>query len=122
MGSIGFGDLQNLWVKRHDYRHIVEGHDPPIALVRVCDEGEGIPPDDQAKIFEKFAPASRSFTTPIRGSGLGLYICRSYIEAMGGKLWLEQSIPGEGSIFGFYLMRIKTPIQVSEQDESDSEI
>ncbi|MGZ3627610.1 MAG: sensor histidine kinase, partial [Ktedonobacteraceae bacterium] len=93
--------------------------DLPVALVRVCDEGEGISPEDQQKIFEKFVRASRSLTTPIRGSGLGLYICRRYIEAMGGRLWLEQSIPGEGSVFSFYLPCIEPPVEKSGDDESE---
>ncbi|HYX51649.1 MAG TPA: ATP-binding protein, partial [Ktedonobacteraceae bacterium] len=101
-----------------DYAQIAEGFDPAVALVRVCDEGEGISPDDQSKIFEKFVRASRSLTTPIRGSGLGLYICRRYIEAMGGKLWLEQSIPGEGSVFSFYLPCIEPPVEKSIDYES----
>ncbi len=90
----------------------------PIVLVHVYDEGEGILPEDQQKIFEKFVRASRSLTTPVRGSGLGLYICRRYIEAMGGRLWLQQSIPGEGSAFSFYLPRIDAPIEKSK-DEPD---
>jgi len=102
-----------------DYTQIAEGFDPSVALVRVCDEGEGISPDDQQKIFEKFVRASRSLTTPIRGSGLGLYICRRYIEAMGGRLWLEQSIPGEGSVFSFYLPCIDPPIGKSVDDEPE---
>ena len=101
-----------------DYTQIAEGFDPPVALVRVCDEGEGISPDDQHKIFEKFVRASRSLTTPIRGSGLGLYICRRYIEAMGGRLWLEQSIPGEGSVFSFYLPSMDPPIEKRTGNES----
>lgn len=102
-----------------DYAQIAEGFDAPVALVRVCDEGVGITPNDQQKIFEKFVRASRSLTTPIRGSGLGLYICRRYIEAMGGRLWLEQSIPGEGSVFSFYLPCIDPPIEKSVDDESE---
>ena len=93
----------------------------PVVHVRVCDEGGGIPAEDQQKIFEKFVRAFRSLTTPVRGSGLGLYICRRYIEAMGGKLWLEHSVPGEGSIFSFYLPRIDAPVEASEQDEPDEE-
>jgi len=100
-----------------DFTLLANGDDPLVALVRVCDEGEGIAPEDQQKIFEKFVRASRSLTTPIRGSGLGLYICRRYIEAMGGRLWLEQSIPGEGSVFCFYLPRIEAPIDMSKDDE-----
>src|SRR5712692_5596860 len=100
-----------------DYASLAEGVDLPVALVRVCDEGEGIAPEDQQKIFEKFVRAPRSLMTPIRGSGLGLYICRRYIEAMGGRLWLEQSIPGEGSVFSFYLPRIDAPTEMSKDDE-----
>ena len=81
----------------------------PVVVCRIYDEGEGIQPADQLRIFEKFVRAPRSLTTPVRGSGLGLYICRRYIEAMGGRLWLEQSIPGEGSVFSFYLPRIDVP-------------
>ena len=92
-----------------DYGKLVNGEDPEVVLVRVRDEGDGIPLEDQEKIFEKFVRASRSLTTPVRGSGLGLYICRRYIEAMGGKLWLEMSVPGEGSIFSFYLPRMEAP-------------
>lgn len=85
-----------------------------MVLVRVKDQGEGILPDDQAKIFEKFVRAPRSLTTPVRGSGLGLYICRRFVEAMGGKLWLEQSVPNEGSTFSFYLSQVEAPVDVRE--------
>ncbi len=87
----------------------------PLILIRVKDQGEGILPDDQEHIFEKFVRAPRSLTTPIRGSGLGLYICRRYVEAMGGKLWLEQSILNEGSVFTFYLPRVEPLVETREQ-------
>ncbi len=96
----------------------------PVVVCHIYDEGEGVSPADQQRIFEKFVRAPRSLTTTVRGSGLGLYICRRYIEAMGGKLWLEQSIPGEGSVFSFYLPRIealeqRAESQPDESDESD---
>jgi len=95
----------------------------PVVLVQVYDEGEGIDPEDQQKIFEKFVRATRSLTTPVRGSGLGLFICRRYIEAMGGRLWLQQSVPGEGSVFAFYLPGMEAPVEVEagkgEQDEPE---
>jgi signal transduction histidine kinase len=94
---------------------MLEGGDLPVVLIRVQDQGEGVLPDDQQKIFEKFVRAPRSLTTPVRGSGLGLYICRRYTEAMGGKLWLERSVPNEGSIFSFYLPRVNPPIMTGEQ-------
>src|SRR5205085_776285 len=91
----------------------------PVILVQVRDEGEGILPEDQLRIFEKFVRAPRSLTTPVRGSGLGLFICRRYIEAMNGKLWLERSLANEGSIFSFYLPVIDAPIDNEEQGEQD---
>ncbi len=97
------------------------GDDLPVAVVSVCDEGEGILPEEQHKIFEKFVRASRTLTTPVRGSGLGLYICRRFIEAMGGKLWLERSIPGEGSVFSFFLPRSSPPPEVHEHDDESAD-
>lgn len=97
-----------------------ERDDPQIVKVSVCDEGEGIAPEDVEKIFEKFVRAPRSLTTPVRGTGLGLYICRRFVEAMGGRLWLERSIPGRGSIFSFYLLRAH-PAEMREQDDTEPE-
>src|SRR5262249_41117526 len=89
----------------------------PVILVRVYDQGEGILPEDQLRIFEKFVRAPRSLTTPVRVSGLGLFICRRYIEAMNGKLWLERRIASEGSVFSFYLPVIDAPIDTEERGE-----
>jgi signal transduction histidine kinase len=111
--------LSQLPEKQVDYQKLLSDGDQEVVLVHVCDEGDGIPPEEQEHIFEKFVRATRSLTTPVRGSGLGLYICRQYIEAMGGKLWLEVSIPGEGSIFSFYLPRIEAPINEKEPHEPE---
>src|SRR5437588_3062044 len=86
----------------------------PVVLVQAYDEGEGIQPAEQQKIFDKFVRAQRSLTTPVRGSGLGLYICRRYIEAMRGRLWLQHSIPGEGSAVSFYLPDMDVPLGTSK--------
>jgi signal transduction histidine kinase len=109
--------LSQLPEKQVNYQKLVNDGDQEVALVHVCDEGDGIPQEEQENIFEKFVRAPRSLTTTIRGSGLGLYICRHYVEAMGGKLWLEVSIPGEGSIFSFYLPRIAVPPLEKEPHE-----
>lgn len=92
----------------------------PVVLVSVYDQGEGIAPEDQQHIFEKFVRASRSLTTTVRGSGLGLFICRRYIEAMGGKLWLQYSQPGEGSVFSFFLPRSE-PLPKPRDDDDDQD-
>jgi K+-sensing histidine kinase KdpD len=94
-----------------DHTYLLENRQMPVVLVRVKDEGEGIDPEEQLRIFEKFVRATRVVTTPVRGSGLGLYICRRFINAMGGRLWLEKSIANEGSTFSFYLSWIEPPIR-----------
>jgi signal transduction histidine kinase len=93
----------------------------PVVLVSVQDQGEGIAPEDQQRVFEKFVRAPRSLTTPVRGSGLGLFICRRYIEAMGGKLWLQWSQPGEGSIISFFLPRCDPLPPPKDDDDLDEE-
>lgn len=65
------------------------------AYVTVADEGEGIPPDQAARVFDKFERLGRSGDG---GSGLGLYISRRLARAMGGELSLV-SAPGEGARF-----------------------
>ncbi|HEU5227694.1 MAG TPA: ATP-binding protein, partial [Ktedonobacteraceae bacterium] len=101
-----------------DHEQVIEQGAMSVVLVRIQDQGEGVLSEDRERIFEKFVRAPRSLTTPVRGSGLGLYICRRYIEAMGGKLWLERTVPNEGSVFSFYLPRIEPPISVEEQEHN----
>ena len=61
-------------------------------IVSVTDNGEGIPPSMQSKIF---AP---NFTTKSSGTGLGLAMCKSIVEQAHGKIWFETK-PGEGTTF-----------------------
>jgi Osmosensitive K+ channel histidine kinase len=73
-------------------------------FVAVRDYGKGIPPGGQQDIFERFVRMERDMNSPVRGAGLGLYICRQLIEAMGGWIWVESSgQAGEGSCFMFSL-------------------
>jgi len=73
-------------------------------LVSIADEGIGIPLRDQEQIFDRFYRVEDISTEPIRGTGLGLYICKTLIEAHGGEIWLESRI-GEGSRIIFSLPR-----------------
>jgi len=68
----------------------------------VQDTGIGIPKDKQGTLFESFAQVEKSTPRLYGGSGLGLFICRNYVEGMGGKIWIE-SQPGRGSQFIFVL-------------------
>jgi protein-histidine pros-kinase len=75
---------------------------PAATLVRfaVRDSGVGIPLSRQTAIFEAFSQADTSITRRYGGTGLGLTICTSLVEMMGGRLWLD-SIEGQGSSFTF---------------------
>ncbi|HKJ43517.1 MAG TPA: ATP-binding protein [Sunxiuqinia sp.] len=68
----------------------------------VRDAGIGIPKEKERTIFERFRQVDESTTRTVGGAGLGLPIAKSYVEAMGGKMWLESTV-GEGSTFYFTL-------------------
>jgi two-component system, NtrC family, sensor histidine kinase KinB len=68
----------------------------------VADDGPGIPPEYQTRIFQKFVQVQGR---PGGGSGLGLAICKEIVRAHGGTIWVE-SRPGEGSAFTFTLPKL----------------
>jgi signal transduction histidine kinase len=68
----------------------------------IRDEGLGIAPEDQPRIFEKFHRLDPEMRRGVGGTGLGLYICRELVEQMHGRIWVE-SEPGAGSTFTFEL-------------------
>ena len=68
------------------------------AVVYVADNGIGIAPADQARLFEKFYRVKRRDTLDIKGTGLGLAIVKSVAEWHRGKVWVESQL-GQGSIF-----------------------
>jgi signal transduction histidine kinase len=65
-------------------------------LVAVRDSGPGIDPSHLDRVFDAF------YTTKSSGTGMGLSICRSIIDAHGGRLWAEPNEP-RGTIFQFTL-------------------
>lgn len=79
-----------------------ENAEPPEARFRICDQGMGIPRDQQAHLFGRFVRADNVSASGIRGTGLGLYLCRELVERHGGHIWFE-SEEGVGSTFFFSL-------------------
>jgi signal transduction histidine kinase len=77
---------------------------PDRALVVVNDSGMGFAPDGVDRLFEAF------YTTKSGGMGMGLSICRTIVEAHGGKIWASQN-DGVGATFQFLvpLHRSMTP-------------
>ncbi len=63
----------------------------------------GIPADERGHLFGRFTRLESAKASQIRGTGLGLYICRQIVRAMGGDVWLQASVPGHGSVFAFTL-------------------
>jgi PAS domain S-box-containing protein len=55
---------------------------------RIEDQGLGIPPTEQARIFEKFFRLDPNLTRGVGGTGLGLYICRELVDRMDGRIWV----------------------------------
>jgi signal transduction histidine kinase len=68
------------------------------AVVGIHDHGIGIPRDQQAQLFNRFARADNARKAGIGGTGLGLYLCRELVERQGGRIWFE-SDEGKGSTF-----------------------
>ena len=68
----------------------------------VHDQGLGIPPEQQERIFDKFYRLDPNMTHGVGGTGLGLYICRELVEDMDGEIWVDSKV-GEGSTFSFEL-------------------
>ena len=66
-------------------------------IINIKDTGEGIHPEIIPRLFTKFASRSSS------GTGLGLFISKSIIEAHGGRMWAENNPDGKGATFTFTL-------------------
>lgn len=72
--------------------------------ITVRDYGFGIPPDQAPLLFNRFVRLPRDLASTTVGNGLGLYLCRSLVTAMRGRIWVESAgISGEGSTFHIQL-------------------
>jgi K+-sensing histidine kinase KdpD len=68
------------------------------AIVRVQDQGRGVPPNERSRIFEPYARGAGNDEVP--GSGIGLFASRRVVEGQGGDIWVEDA-PDGGAVFAF---------------------
>ncbi len=76
--------------------------------VTVRDHGFGFDKIDEANFFQKFYRGENVKGTNVTGTGLGLFVCKKFIEAHGGKVWAHSPGLGQGSEFGLWLPLIPT--------------
>ena len=82
---------------------------PKQLVLRVTDQGMGIPREQLKRIFKRFHRVPRRVALAIKGSGLGLFIVRSVIDKHGGKVFAESEGEGLGSTFTVQLPRVSEP-------------
>jgi PAS domain S-box-containing protein len=93
-----------------------EAAEEGFVTIAVRDQGPGIAPEHQSRIFERFYRVDGSDSQSVYGQGLGLYIARRLVEAMGGEIWVESEL-GEGSRFAFTLPMME---RYRERHDTDS--
>lgn len=75
--------------------------------VRVKDHGFGFDKEDEANFFQKFYRGKNVQGTNVNGSGLGIYVCKKFIEKHGGTVWATSPGLGKGGEFGFWVPDVK---------------
>jgi signal transduction histidine kinase/uncharacterized protein (DUF302 family) len=81
---------------------------PEQIVVSVHDTGIGMKPEDLPKLFREFEQIDGSYTRRYQGTGLGLALCRRFVEMHGGRIWAESQF-GTGSTFTFTIPREARP-------------
>jgi signal transduction histidine kinase len=76
--------------------------------VAIRDRGVGIRPEDVPRLFRKFSRLEGPHAESTGGTGVGLYLAKSMVEAQRGSIWVD-SKPGKGSAFCFALPVARTP-------------
>jgi len=86
-------------------------------LFYVSDTGIGISHDKQKLIFERFVQADDSLSRHFGGSGLGLSICKGFVDLLGGKIWVDSS-PNKGAKFYFTIQDVNQSAKTVEKPAS----
>lgn len=95
-------------------------HASPEICVKVKDFGAGISAEEIPLLFKQFVRLPREQASRVAGSGLGLFLCKQFVEAMGGRIWVESAgIPGQGSCFCFTIPCVIRPYVSLKTTQSD---
>ncbi len=89
------------------------GHAGPYLAVEVSDQGIGIPPSEIPRLFDRFYRVDEPRYREIRGTGMGLYLVRELVLAMGGKVHVRSHV-GRGSTFTVTLPPAEAPGEAAE--------
>jgi signal transduction histidine kinase len=95
------GAKSDRWVEVRGHMEPATEDGPAQVVVEVADNGLGVPPEQRARLFERFFRGEAT-VTGVEGTGLGLSIVRETVESLGGRAWAEFSSEG-GSRFAFAL-------------------
>lgn len=82
--------------------HVTSTVEQDNVIISVADEGPGIAAEDKERLFQRFQRLESAVRKSIPGTGLGLYLCKSIVDAHGGRIWVE-SDGRHGSTFRFSL-------------------
>ena len=79
--------------------------------IAVRDDGPGIPPVEQARIFREFYRAPEAYRAGVEGTGLGLALVKRHVEALGGTVSVASTV-GEGATFTIHLPKRSPEVAV----------
>ncbi|MDZ4671153.1 MAG: ATP-binding protein [Phototrophicales bacterium] len=91
-------------------RHAPQGVITPCLLVSISDEGVGISADDIKKVFVPFYRTSHAQTMSVEGVGLGLAICKTFVELHHGKIWATPSTAKKRGALFYFTLPLESPV------------
>lgn len=89
-------------------------------IIRVHDNGIGVPADKREQLFQEFFRAHGETVTDAEGTGLGLSIVRETVESIGGRAWAEFPADAPGSVFAFAIPARRSDDLVATEDLSEN--
>ncbi|MDD1780386.1 response regulator [Enterovibrio sp. ZSDZ35] len=109
--SVKFTDSGEIIIRA---RKVTDGNDIVEIQFDIQDSGIGMSEEQLGRLFQSFSQADGSITRKYGGTGLGLTISKSFVELMGGRIWVE-SEPGKGSTFSFTIRCGRSESSIKEQ-------